>query len=37
MASYSAHATIETFFAESKLNFSFCLGICFCVEVNFSL
>jgi len=22
---------------ESKLNFSFCLGICFCVEVDFTL
>jgi len=29
----------ETSFAESKLNFSFwfCLGICFCVEVHFTL
>ena len=27
----------ETLFAESKLNFVFCLGFCFCVKVNFTL
>jgi len=27
----------ETLFAESKLNFSFCMGICFCVKGNFTL
>jgi len=27
----------KTLFAESKFNFSFCLGICFCVKVHFTL
>ena len=27
----------KSLFAESKLNFSFCLEICFCVEVYFTL
>jgi len=33
---YFTHDT-ETLFAESKLNVSFCLGICFCVKVHFTL
>jgi len=27
----------ETLFAETKLNFSFCLAFCFCVKVHFTL
>jgi len=27
----------KTLFGESKLNFSFCLGICLCVKLNFTL
>jgi len=27
----------ETLFAESKFNVLFCLGICFCVKVHFTL
>jgi len=27
----------EILFVETKVNFSFCLGICFCVKVHFAL